>query len=211
VKSGNAASVYVVALTGGIASGKSATAQRFAQLGVPVFDADLIARELVAPGQPALAQIAAVFGADIISAAGELERQRLRDHVFADAQERRRLEAILHPPIRAALLARAQSCTKPYCVLAIPLLIECRDDYFWVDRVLTTDVPRAEQIIRLRRRDGIDELLAERVLQSQAPRERRLALANDVIDNTGPLAALDATVGRLHRRYQVLAAEILKK
>jgi dephospho-CoA kinase len=196
----------VVALTGGIASGKSATAQRFAQLGVPVFDADLVARELVAPGQPALAQIAAVFGADIVSATGELERERLRDRVFADAQERRKLEAILHPPIHAVLLAKVRDCTTLYCVLAIPLLIECLDDYLWVDRVLTTDVPRAEQIIRLRRRDGIDETLAERVVRSQAPRERRLALANDVIDNTGPLNALDATVSRLHWRYLVLAA-----
>ena len=211
MKSGNAASAYVVALTGGIACGKSATAQRFAQLGVPVFDADLIARELVAPGQPALTQIAAVFGTGIVSAAGELQRQRLRDRVFADAQERRQLEAILHPPIRAALLTRVQSCTKPYCVVAIPLLIECRDDYLWVNRVLTTDVPRAEQIFRLKRRDGIDEVLAERLLQAQSPREHRLALANDVIDNTGPLTALDATVGRLHQRYQVLAAEKLQE
>jgi len=206
VKPGDAGSAYVVALTGGVASGKSATTQRFAQFGVPVFDADLIARELVAPGQPALAQIATVFGAGIVSATGELERQQLRERVFADPQQRLQLEAILHPPIRAALLAKAQQCTRPYCILAIPLLIECRDDYLWVDRVLTTDVPRVEQIIRLTRRDGIDEILAERVLQSQAPRERRLAIANDIIDNTGPLSTLDATVGRLHQRYLTRAA-----
>ena len=207
MKSAKAASVYAVALTGGIASGKSATTQRFAQLGVPVFDADLIARELVAPGQRALMQIAAAFGAGFVNAAGGLERQRLRERVFADLQDRRRLEAILHPPIREALLARASNCTRPYCILAIPLLIECRDDYLWVDRILTTDVPREEQTVRLIRRDGIDEPLAERVLRSQVPRESRLALADDVIDNTGPLAALDATVSRLHQRYLVLAAE----
>ncbi len=180
-------------------------------MGVPVFDADLIARELVAPGQPALTQIAAVFGADMVSATGELERQRLRERVFADPTDRRQLEAILHPPIREALLAKVQSNSGPYCVLAIPLLIECLEDYVWVDRVLTTDVPRAEQIIRLTRRDGIDAVLAERVLQSQAPRERRLALANDVIDNTGPLSALDTTVGRLHQRYLVLTENKLHK
>jgi dephospho-CoA kinase len=211
VKSGNAPSVYSVALTGGIASGKSATTQRFAQLGVPVFDADLIARELVAAGQPALTQIAAAFGAGFVNAAGELDRQRLRERVFADAQERRRLEAILHPPIREALLTRVRNCARPYCVLAIPLLIECRDDYLWVDRILTTDVPREEQMIRLMRRDGIDGLLAERVLQSQAPRESRLALADDVIDNTGPLTALDASVGRLHELYVLLAAKKAQK
>ena len=211
MKSGVALSVYSVALTGGIASGKSATAQRFALLGVPVFDADLIARELVAPGQPALAQIAAVFGSDIVSATGELDRQRLRERVFANPEDRRRLEAMLHPRIRDTLLANAQSCAEAYCVLAIPLLIECRDDYLWVHRMLTTDVPREEQIVRLARRDGVDKLLAERMLQSQAPRERRLALANDVIDNTGPFTALDATVTRLHQRYLALAVEKAQK
>ena len=211
MKSANAPSVYSVALTGGIASGKSATTQRFAHLGVPVFDADLVARELVAAGQPALTRIAAAFGAGFVNAAGELDRQRLRERVFADPQERRRLEAILHPPIREALLDRVRDCASPYCVLAIPLLIECRDDYLWVDRVLTTDVPREEQMIRLMRRDGIDKPLAERVLQSQAPREARLALADDVIDNTGPLTALDAAVGRLHQLYLLLAAKKLQK
>jgi dephospho-CoA kinase len=211
VKSAHAESVYAVALTGGIASGKSATTQRFAQLGVPVFDADLIARELVAAGQPALTQIAAAFGASFVNAAGELERQQLRARVFADPGERRQLEAILHPPIRDALLTKVRNCTNPYCVLAIPLLIECRDDYLWVDRILTTDVPREEQMIRLMRRDGIDGPLAEHVLQSQAPRESRLALADDVIDNTGPLTALDAAVGRLHRLYLALAAGKVQK
>jgi dephospho-CoA kinase len=211
VKSVNIASIYTVALTGGIASGKSATTQRFAQLDVPVFDADLISRDLVAPGQPALMQIAAVFGTGFVTATGELERQRLRERVFADPQERRRLEAILHPPIRETLLTRVSNCTRPYCVLAIPLLIECRDDYLWVDRILTTDVPREEQIVRLMRRDGIDALLAERVLQSQASRESRLALADDVVDNTGSLATLDATVGRLHQRYLALATGKVQK
>ena len=203
--------VYCVALTGGIASGKSATARRFTLLGVTVFDADVIARELVAPGQPALAEIAATFGGEMLNTAGELDRQRLRQRVFADAQDRRRLEAILHPRIREALRTQTQHCTAPYCVLAIPLLVECRDDYLWVDRMLTTDVLQAVQLSRLTHRSGIDASLAERMIQAQAPRERRLSLADDVIDNTGPLDALDATVKRLHRRYLTLAAKKLQK
>ena len=196
---------YAVALTGGIASGKSATTQRFARLGVPIFDADQVARDLVAPGQPALTEIAAAFGGQMLTAAGELDRPRLRERVFADADARRRLEGILHPRIHTILLAQTQACTAAYCMLAIPLLVECRDDYAWVDRSLTTDVPRAMQIARLTRRDGIDQALAERMLAAQALREQRLALADDVIDNSGPLAALDVVVARLHRRYLVLA------
>jgi dephospho-CoA kinase len=200
-----------IALTGGIASGKSATAARFAQLGVPIFDADAIAHDLVASGQPALVEIASAFGAQMLTPSGELDRHRLREHVFADGDIRRRLEGILHPRIREVLLAHVQACAAAYCVLAIPLLIECRGDYLWVDRVLTTDVPRDVQTARLTRREGIDVALAERMLKSQAPREQRLAVANDVIDNTGPMDALDTTVNRLHRRYLMLAAEKLQK
>lgn len=198
---------YAIALTGGIASGKSATTQRFARLGVPIFDADLIARDLVAPGRPGLTEIAAAFGGQMLTAAGELDRPRLRERVFADTDARRRLEGILHPRIHAILLAQTQTCAAAYCVLAIPLLVECRDDYAWVDRILTTDVPRATQIARLTRRDGTDQTLAERMLGAQASREQRLALADDIIDNTGPLAALDVVVARLHRRYLALASQ----
>jgi len=202
---------YAIALTGGIASGKSATTARFAQRGVPIFDADVVAHDLVAPGQPALIEIAAVFGVQMLRAAGELDRHRLRECVFADTDARRRLEAILHPRIHAVLLEQAHACTAPYCVLAIPLLVECHDDYAWMDRALTTDVPRAMQIARLTRRSGIDPALAERMLGAQASREQRLAFANDIIDNTGPLTALDAAVARLHRCYLARAAEKLQK
>ncbi len=190
-----------IALTGGIASGKTAMTDRFARLGVPIFDADVAARELVAPGQPALAEIVAAFGAQLLTAAGELDRAALRRQVFADVSARRRLEAILHPRIRASLLARAQSCTAAYCILAIPLLVECRDDYAWVDRVLVTDAPRALQLQRLMHRPGIDQSTAERMLDAQVPSDQRLALADDIIDNTGPLSALDAVVMRLHQHY----------
>lgn len=197
---------FAIALTGGIASGKSATAQRFMQHGVPVFDADVAARDLVAAGQPALAEIAAAFGPDTVTAAGVLDRARLREQVFASAAARRRLEAILHPRIRERLIAQVQACRAPYCVLAIPLFAECRADYAWVDRVLCTDTPRAVQLERLLHRSGIGVATAQGMLDAQVSREERLALADDAIDNTGPLSALDAAVARLNRRYLALAA-----
>ena len=195
-----------VALTGGIATGKTAVTQRFAQLRVPVFDADVIAHEVVARGQPALLEIATVLGAETITSTGELDRSRVRQIVFADATARHRLEAIIHPLVRADLYARVQACQTPYCILAIPLLVECHADYLWVDRMLTTDAPSDTQLRRLTQRPGIDTELAQRMLDAQATRVQRLALANDVIDNTGPIAALDAIVERLHHRYLALAA-----
>lgn len=195
-----------VALTGGIATGKSAVTQRVAQLGTDIFDADVIAHEVVAKGQPALSEIAAAFGAKAIASSGNLDRAYVRDVVFADTQMRRCLEAIIHPRVRAALLAYVQASRTPYCVLAIPLLVECHSDYTWVDRVVTTDAPRETQLRRLTQRPGIDVQMAQRMLDAQATREQRLALANDVIDNTGPIEALDSIVRRLHQRYLALAA-----
>lgn len=196
---------FAIALTGGIATGKSAVTARFVRLGVPVFDADVIARETVASGQPALAQIAAIFGAQALTPAGELNRARVREIVFADAAARRRLEAIVHPRVHASLLAQVQACAAAYCVLAIPLFVECREDYRWVDRVLTTDAPRETQLRRLTQRPGIDVAMAQHMLDAQATRRQRLDLADDIIDNTGPIEVLDAIVERLHRRYLALA------
>lgn len=201
----NHAHAFAVALTGGIASGKSATAQRLSKLGAPVFDADVIAHDLVQPGRPALAEIARVFGAHMLDASGSLDRAKLRAFVFADATARRRLESILHPLIHDILVARVKDCTSAYCVVAIPLFVECRADYAWIDRVLVTDAPRNVQLTRLTERGGIDHALAARILEAQASRTQRLALADDVIDNTGPIAALDAIVGRLHGIYMELA------
>lgn len=198
--------VFAVALTGGIATGKSAVTQRFASHGVPIFDADVVAREVVAAGQPALREIAAAFGAHLVASDGELDRARMRAIVFADTSARRRLEAIIHPRVRATLLEYARACTATYCLLAIPLLVECYGDYTWVDRVVTTDAPRETQLRRLTQRPGIDAGLAQHMLEAQASREQRLALAHDVIDNTGPIAMLDAVVQRLHLRYLALAA-----
>jgi dephospho-CoA kinase len=200
-------SAFAVALTGGIASGKSAVAKHFEQAGVPLFDADRVAHSLVQTGQSALHEISSVFGNGVLTPSGELDRKRMRDIVFDDAQARRKLEAILHPKIHARLIEQVEKCTSWYCVLAIPLFAECRHDYLWVDRVLVTDVPRAVQINRLMQRPGIDASMAERILGAQANRDQRLALANDVIDNTAPIDRLAPVVGRLQELYSRLSLE----
>ncbi|MFA5683556.1 MAG: dephospho-CoA kinase [Lysobacteraceae bacterium] len=195
----------MIAMTGGVASGKSAAERRFAALGAPVIDADAVSRELVAPGQPALAAIADRFGASMLDADGALDRRRLRERVFADPPSRKALEALLHPLILAEMRSRALvSEDAPYVVLSIPLLIESggfRD----ADRVLAIDAPRALQRQRLLARDGVALVQAEAMLDAQASREARLAIADDVVVNDGPLAALDAAVERLDRRYRRLA------
>ena len=196
---------FVVALTGGIASGKSTVQKLLENLGSTVFDADVIARELVAPGQPALAEIVAAFGPASLTAQSELDRARMRDRVFADIEAKRTLERILHPRVRTELFARARACTADYCLLAIPLLAESANAYAWVDRVLVVDVPRATQCDRLMLRDGMTRDFAERALAAQASRTDRLALADDAIDNAGSPARLPAVVTRLHALYRATA------
>ena len=199
--------MFCVGLTGGIASGKSAVADRFAARGIAVVDADVAARDVVAPGQPALAEIAAVFGNGVLQADGTLDRAALRRHVFDDDAARRRLEAILHPRIRVRMREHAQRAGGPYVIVAIPLLAEGggRLAYPWLDRILVVDVPREVQLARLVRRDGIEVALAERMVAAQADRASRLAIADDVIVNEGALALLDAEVDALDRRYRALA------
>ncbi|ODU45007.1 dephospho-CoA kinase [uncultured Aquimonas sp.] len=199
------ASPYIVAVTGGIASGKSAVTARFEQLGVPVIDADLIARELVEPGEAALGEIVQRFGAGVLDAEGRLDRRQLRQHIFSDAGARGDLEAILHPRIRERMRARARAAAAPYVVLAIPLLT-AGSRYPFIDRVLVVDVPEAQQIERLTRRDGVDETGARAALAAQIGRTERRALADDVVDNSGSLASLAAAVDALHARYLDLAA-----
>jgi dephospho-CoA kinase len=195
----------VVALTGGVASGKSAVARRFESLGIGVYDADVAAREVVAPGEPALAEIRSVFGAGVLQADGALDRRAMRDRVFADAGARKKLEAIVHPRVRAWLRRRVGMDRGPYCMLAIPLLVENRAEYEWVDRVLLVDAPEALQIERLMQRDGVTREHAERMLDAQSTRAQRLAMADDVIMNDGEESALDAQVAALHARYLKLA------
>ncbi len=198
---------FVVALTGGAASGKSAVARRFESLGVRVYDADTAAREVVARGEPALAEIEFVFGADALNADGTLNRRALRERVFADSGARRKLEAIVHPRVRAWLRRRVGMDRGAYCMLAIPLLAETWPEYAWADRVLLVDVPEALQIERLIRRDGLSHDEAMRMLGAQATRAQRRALADDVIVNDGDESALDAQVAALHARYLELASK----
>lgn len=196
--------MYTVALTGGIASGKSTAERLFAALGVEILDADLIAREVVAPGSEGLARIVEAFGTSALTADGTLDRKAMRERVFADAPARRTLESIIHPRVRATLKSRAQAAGGPYVMLVIPLFVES-GDYAWVDRVLVVDVPRETQIERLIARDGISREQAEAMLDAQATREQRLAAADDVIDNRADPDSLKAAVELLHRRYLQLA------
>ncbi|THD09920.1 dephospho-CoA kinase [Rhodanobacter lindaniclasticus] len=194
----------VVALTGGVAAGKSAVTRRFEALGVPVHDADVAAREVIAPGSEGLAEVVAAFGPEVLDDRGQLDRPSMRRRVFADPAARRRLEAIIHPRVRAWLRERALADSTPYCLLAIPLLAENIAQYRWVDRVLVVDVPESVQLDRLIARDGVDETLARRMIEQQASRADRLALADDVIDNSGDESALDQAVAELHQRYLAL-------
>lgn len=192
---------FVVAVTGGIASGKSAVTRRFQALGVPVHDADVAAREVIEPGTPGLQAVVQAFGPAVLDDNGRLDRPAMRRQVFADDGARRKLEEIIHPRVREWLHDRAMAQHDPYGLLAIPLLVENMDAYRWVNRVLVVDAPPATQIARLVERDGIDAALAQRMLERQASRAERLAVADDVIDNSGGEATLDDAVMALHRRY----------
>jgi dephospho-CoA kinase len=196
---------FRVALTGGIASGKSTVADHFRALGVPVIDTDVIAREVVEPGQPALAAITAAFGPEVLDAEGRLDRRRMRAQIFADPDARRRLEAILHPAIRAEMERQSRAAGGAYQVLVIPLIAEGgRRDH--VDRVLLVDVPEALQVERLMTRDGVSREQAQASLAAQASRAARLAMADDVVQNTARVDDLRAQVAALHENYLQLAA-----
>lgn len=199
---------YIVAVTGGIASGKSEVTGRFEALGVTVADADVAAREAVAPGSEGLAEVVAAFGDGVLAADGSLDRAAMRQRVFGDEAARRRLEAIIHPRVRAQLRATCEAAVGPYAIAAIPLLAEGggRETYPWADRILVVDVPTEVQQSRLMQRDGSDAELAQRMITAQASREQRLAVADDVIVNDGPLLALQGHVEALDRLYRRLAA-----
>jgi dephospho-CoA kinase len=198
----------LVGLTGGIGAGKSAVSRCFEDLGVPVIDADRVAREVVAPGSPALGEIAAAFGPGVIDAGGALDRSRLRERVFAAPDERTRLEGILHPRIRAAMQERVTALAgrAPYAVLVIPLLIEVgqRD---MVDRVLVVEAPEGERIARVAARDGVPAAQVRRIMSAQLPQAERVAQADDLIWNDGPEETLQARVAALHEHYLEMATE----
>lgn len=200
-------SEYIIGLTGGVASGKSALAERFLAHGVVVADADVAAREAVAAGSEGLAEVVAAFGREVLDAAGALDRAAMRRRVFDDADARKRLETIVHPRVRAALQAQCAAASGRYAIAAIPLLAEGggRQAYPWLARILLVDVPRQTQIARLLQRDGIDVALAGQMIDAQATRRERLAIADDVVVNDGPLARLDEAAEELDARYRMLA------
>jgi len=196
---------FRVVLTGGIASGKSAVANEFGKLGVPIIDTDELAREVVEPGQPALAAIVERFGPGALDAQGRLDRRRMRERVFENPAERQALEAIVHPAIRAAQQAKTAAAVGPYQIHVVPLLAGTRSQSLY-DRVLVVDCARETQRSRLLRRDGITEQLAEQMLAAQATREQRLAIADDVLNNDGNIEELPHKTAVLHQRYLQLAA-----
>ena len=196
----------VVGLTGGIGSGKSAAAEEFARLGATVVDTDAIAHELTGAGGAAVPEIMRLFGRAFVDSSGAMDRKRMRDLVFADAQEKARLEALLHPMIRAESERRIASSAAPYVVLVVPLLVESPGYRARLGRVLVVDCPQDLQISRVRQRSGLPEAEVRRIIASQIQRERRLAAADDVIDNSGPIAALQQRVRELHENYLRIAA-----
>lgn len=195
---------FRIGLTGGIASGKTTVANLFAALGVPVVDTDLLAREVVAPGSPLLPQIAAHFGASVLAQDGSLDRHALRSRIFADPAERLWLEQLTHPAIRALTDERCEASGGPYVIVAIPLLVETGSAERF-ERVLVVDCEPEVQLARLMARDGNSRQQAEAMLAAQAPREKRLAVADDVIHNDGDIARLRDQVEKLHRRYVTAA------
>ncbi|EMJ5850123.1 dephospho-CoA kinase [Klebsiella aerogenes] len=197
---------YTVALTGGIGSGKSTVADEFAHLGVTVIDADIIARQVVEPGTPALLAIADRFGPQMINDDGSLNRRRLRERIFAHSEDKAWLNALLHPLIQQETRRQMQASTSPYLLWVVPLLVENRlTDK--ADRILVVDVPKETQIERTIRRDGVSREHAEHILAAQATREQRLAAADDVIENMGSADAVASHVARLHDKYLMLASQ----
>ena len=199
--------MLIIGLTGGIGSGKSTVADYFAQHGIPVIDADQLARELVVPGSPALNEIINLFGPNILLPDGNLDRHQLRRRVFADPAQKRRLEAILHPRVYTELGYRTQALRTPYCIWVVPLLLETGGTAL-VDRVLVVDAPESLQRQRVLRRAGMDETTFEAILSSQVNRAERLSAADDVVVNNSDLSQLQQQVTALHHRYLALAGAL---
>ena len=196
----------LVGLTGGIASGKSLVGAMFVTLGATLVDTDIVAREVVARGEPGLSAVTAAFGSSVLLPSGELNRAALRSLVFEDEEKRQRLEAILHPLIRARTLARLSEITAPYALVAVPLLVETSFKDL-VQRILVVDCPEATQLERLMRRDAIPRAEALAMLRAQADRATRLKAAHDIIDNSGSPDATRRQVAQFHDRYLQLAAQ----
>jgi dephospho-CoA kinase len=197
---------FVVGLTGGIGSGKSAAADEFAALGATVIDTDLIAHELTEKGGAAMPGIEKLFGPEAVSADGSMNRKNVRERAFADPAAKRKLEALLHPMIREESARRIAAAAGPYVVHVVPLLIESPDYRRRVDRVLVVDCPEEVQVERVRAR-GLSDDEVRAIMRTQAPRAERLAAADDVIDNRGPRESLREQVAALHQKYLQFAGK----
>ncbi|AHF73972.1 dephospho-CoA kinase [Candidatus Sodalis pierantonius str. SOPE] len=201
---------YIVALTSGIGSGKSTVANAFAALGVPLVDADVIARKMVEPGSPALRAIEQRFGPAVLNADVSLDRAALRARIFSDPKEKAWLNGLLHPLIKRQTEQQLRSARAPYVLWVVPLLIE-NNLQQRADRVLVVDVEREVQIARTLSRDGVSRAQVENILAAQVPRQRRLACADDIIDNSGRPEEITDRVATLHRRYLTLAASATRQ
>lgn len=200
---------YKVGLTGGIGSGKSLVSEIFADLGVPVIDADKIVHELISPQSPLLDDIVLLFGNEIVDDSGNIDRDRIRKLIFSDSESRKKLEAILHPHVFDIIVKEIKGISAPYCILSIPLLIETNAEDM-VDTVLVVDCPVSLQVERVTKRDGVSPEHVQKIIDTQVSRESRLAAADDVISNNGSISELREVVSELHKKYSS-TAEIVNK
>jgi dephospho-CoA kinase len=199
--------VFCVGLTGGIGSGKSTVADRFAKLGAAIIDTDVISHQLTGPDGRAMPEIIACFGSEIANSNGAMDRAAIRGRVFSDPDARRKLEAILHPMIRAESVLRLQAVTAPYALLVVPLLVENLASYqHLLNRIAVVDCEESQQLARISSRSGISLEQAKSILAVQANQASRLQIADDLIENRGDLVGLDHQIQRLHQKYLTLAA-----
>ncbi len=194
--------MYVIGMTGGIGSGKTEVARIFAEYGIPIVDVDSISRDLTTTGKPVLRDIAKTFGAEVLNSDGSLNRSMLRQKIFADETARKKLEAILHPAIYdKAMEALQKNASAPYQILDIPLLFESERYLKAINRSLVIDAEPSMQIARATKRDGLSKEAIQSIIDVQMPRDKRNALADDIISNTGSIADLREKVRQLHERY----------
>lgn len=200
-------SALLVGLTGGIGSGKSAVCHEFERLGVPIVDADIVAREVVEPGSEGLRAVVEFFGEEILDSQGMLDRARLRQLVFEDDQKRVTLESILHPKIRERIREQLDAIETPYSIMCVPLLVEKRG-YENIDRILVIDCPVEIQISRVMKRDNLTREQVEAIMKTQATREQRLRLADDIVENASDIESLREPVQILHTKYTTIADQL---
>ncbi|MFT4581687.1 MAG: dephospho-CoA kinase [Gammaproteobacteria bacterium] len=196
----------VVGLTGGIGSGKSAVCREFERLGVPIVDADIASREVVAPGTAGLRAVVRAFGSEVLNDEGTIDRTNMRQLIFEDESKRKTLETILHPLIRERISTQLSEVRSPYCILCVPLLVEKRG-YENLDRILVIDCPIEIQIARVMARDSLSRAQVEAIMQTQASRAQRLHLADDIVENAAGLDSLRDPVTALHAKYLLIAEQ----